>query len=195
MNRRRATLAALGALPVVALFAWGMGRDPGEIPSPLPGHQAPSFALAVFTNGLGGTPKDSVRLQDWLGDPVVLNVWASWCLACRDEHPALLAVGRRYADTDVHFVGLLYNDTPEAGRAWLQEMGGQAYPSVLDPGARTAIAYGVYGVPETYFIGRDGRVAHKHTGPVTERVLEDWIARIRSTPAVPGNDTSFPRDR
>ena len=172
-----------------------MGRDPGEIPSPLPGHPAPSFALAVFTNGLGGTPTDSVRLPDWLGDPVVLNVWASWCLACRDEHPALLAVGRRYAETDVHFAGLLYNDTPESGRAWLQEMGGQAYPSVLDPGARTAIAYGVYGVPETYFIDREGRVAHKHTGPVTEGVLEEWIARIRAGRAVHGNDASSVRDR
>lgn len=185
MNRRRAVLAALSAIPVLALFAWGMGRDPGEIPSPLPGRPAPTFALSVFTNGLGGAPQDTVRLQDWLGDPVVLNVWASWCLACRDEHPALLAVGRRYAASDVHFVGLLYNDTPEAGRAWLQEMGGQAYPSVLDPGARTAIAYGVYGVPETYFIGRDGRVAHKHTGPVSERVLEEWIARLRSDSTAP----------
>ncbi len=87
MNMRRAMLAALGAMPVVALFAWGMGRDPGAIPSPFPGHPAPSFALEVFTNALGGASRDTVRLQDWAGDPVVHNVWASWCLACRDEHP------------------------------------------------------------------------------------------------------------
>ncbi len=195
MNRRRAVLAALSGIPVLALFAWGMGRDPGEIPSPLPGRPAPPFALSVFTNGLGGIPQDSVRLQDWWGDPVVLNVWASWCLACRDEHPALLAVGRRYAERDVRFVGLFYNDTPEAGRAWLQEMGGQAYPSVLDPGARTAIAYGVYGVPETYFIGRDGRVAHKHTGPITEVVLEEWIARLSPGKKGPSDGAASKRNR
>jgi cytochrome c biogenesis protein CcmG/thiol:disulfide interchange protein DsbE len=74
-------------------------------------------------------------------------------------------------------------------------MGGQAYPSVLDPGARTAIAYGVYGVPETYFIGRDGLVAHKHTGPVTEVVLEEWIAPLRLEKKGPSNDAASERNR
>ncbi|MBI2407574.1 MAG: redoxin domain-containing protein [Gemmatimonadetes bacterium] len=193
MRWRRAIVGGLTGIPLVMLFAWGMGRDPKDIPSPLPGQPAPDFTLPVFTNGLGGASQDSVRLTDWLGDPIVLNVWASWCLACRDEHPVLLEVGRREAGTDVHFVGLLYNDTPDAGRAWIKKMGGQSYPSVLDPSGRTAIAYGVYGVPETYFIGRDGRVAYKHTGPVTEPVLTAWIARLRAQ-AVPAR-ADVPRGR
>ncbi len=180
MQWRRAVLGGVAGVPVVILLAWGMGRDPQDIPSPLPGQPAPVFALPVFTNGLGGAARDSVHLSAWAGDPVVLNVWASWCLACRDEHPVLLEAGRRAEGSDLHFVGLLYNDTPASGRAWIQEMGGQSYPSVTDPSGRTAIAYGVYGVPETYFIGRDGRVAHKHTGPVTAAVLTEWIGRIRA---------------
>ena len=102
---------------------------------------------------------------------------------CASDHPVLLEAGRRAEGSDVHFVGLLYNDSPESGRAWIQEMGGQSYPSVIDPSGRTAIAYGVYGVPETYFIGRDGRVAHKHTGPVTAAALTEWIGRIRAPSA------------
>jgi cytochrome c biogenesis protein CcmG/thiol:disulfide interchange protein DsbE len=112
----------------------------------------------------------------------VLNFFASWCLACRDEHPSLVSVGSRYVGTDVHFVGLLYNDSPSNARAWLQEMGPVPYPALDDPGSRAAIDYGLYGVPETFFIGRDGRVAYKHLGPVSDSLL---IAKIESLRAAP----------
>jgi cytochrome c biogenesis protein CcmG/thiol:disulfide interchange protein DsbE len=181
MDWRRSTFGAAVALPVIALLAFGMTRDPRDIPSPLPGRMAPDFMLASFTSG--GTKlrdtADSVHLATMRGDIVVLNVWASWCLACRDEHPVLREVGRRYAGTDVHFLGVLYNDDADNGRRWIREMGGQSYPALLDPGARTAIDYGVYGVPETFFVGRDGRVAYKHTGPITEAVLVAKIEELR----------------
>jgi cytochrome c biogenesis protein CcmG/thiol:disulfide interchange protein DsbE len=180
MKWRRAFYGAAIGVPAIALLGFGMTRDPREIPSPLPGRAAPGFTLSVFTNGLGGRELDTVRLSALRGKVVVLNVWASWCLACRDEHAALQFIGKRYRDTsDVAFIGLLYNDTPASGRRWIQEMGGQSYPSVLDPGSRTAIDYGVYGVPETFFIAPDGRVAYKHLGPVTPDLLVQKIESLR----------------
>lgn len=186
MNWRRATGAIAATVPLIALLAWGMTRDPSEIPSPLPGRPAPQFALAVFTPGNGApgrTPPDTIRLASLRGDVVVLNYWASWCLACREEHQALGTVAQSFVGAkDVHFVGMLFNDQPANGMAWLDRMGPLPYPALDDPGARTAIAYGVYGVPETYFIGRDGRVAYKHTGPITEDVLLKKIAELRAEP-------------
>jgi len=180
MNWRRSTFGAAIALPMIALLAFGMTRDPRDIPSPLPGREAPDFTLVSFLSaGTGAKSGDSVHLASMRGDVVVVNVWASWCLACRDEHPVLREVGRRYAGTDVHFLGVLYNDNVENGRQWISEMGGQSYPALADPGARTAIDYGVYGVPETFFVGRDGRVAYKHTGPITEAVLLAKIEELR----------------
>jgi cytochrome c biogenesis protein CcmG/thiol:disulfide interchange protein DsbE len=187
MDWRRSTIGATIALPIIALLTFGLTRDPRDIPSPLPGRAAPDFTLAAFdTPGYArNVATDTVHLASMLGDVVVVNVWASWCLACRDEHPVLREVGRRYAGTDVHFFGILYNDNVGNGRRWIEEMGGQSYPALNDPGARTAIDYGVYGVPETFFIGRDGRVAYKHTGPVTESVLLAKIEELRRTVATP----------
>jgi cytochrome c biogenesis protein CcmG/thiol:disulfide interchange protein DsbE len=187
VNARRALLGAAVVVPVIALLGFGLTRDPRAIESPLPGRPAPAFALPVFVQGTAaatrGITLDTARLAALKGDVVVLNFWASWCLACRDEHPALGDVGARYAGTDVHFFGVLYNDTQGNGRAWLERMGPVSYPSLFDPGARTAIEYGLYGVPETFFIGRDGKVAYKHIGPVTTALLEEKIAALRAAPA------------
>jgi cytochrome c biogenesis protein CcmG/thiol:disulfide interchange protein DsbE len=162
------------SVPIIALLAYGLTRNPQEIPSPLPGKEAPDFALAVFTPGegeLGSTSLgDTIRLSQFRGQVVVLNFWASWCLQCRDEHEALSAAAKAYKERGVHFFGVLYNDRPDAGRRWIDEMGGQSYPSLLDPRTRTAIDYGLYGVPETFFVGKDGRVAYKHIGPIS-----DWL--------------------
>jgi cytochrome c biogenesis protein CcmG/thiol:disulfide interchange protein DsbE len=183
MNWQRAAIATAAAVPLVALFAYGMTRDPREIPSPLPGRAAPDFALEVIRAGdepsTGGLqPGDTLRSSELRGQVVVLNFWASWCLACRDEHEVLSAAARTYADRGVRFVGVLYNDRPAAGLEWIAQMGGQSYPAVLDPRSRTAIDFGLYGVPETFIIGPDGVVAYKHIGPVTTRVLADQIERI-----------------
>lgn len=193
MNWKRAFIASLAAVPVVLLFAWGMTRDPNSIPSPLPGRDAPTFSLAVFAPGqppLERTVGDTMRLADFRGRVVVVNFWASWCLACRDEHSTLSDVARLYAGKPVQFMGVLYSDTPANGRQWIAEMGGQSYPSVDDPGARTAIDYGLYGVPETFFLDANGRVAYKHTGPVSPGVVAHVVDSLMAVaaaapPAVP----------
>ena len=172
MNWQRATVAAGGASLVLALLAFGMTRDPGEIPSPLPGQAAPPFALQMLEQN------DQVDLAALKGDVVVLNFWASWCLNCRSEHSALSRVAKLYEGKGVRFYGVIYNDSPENATRWIQEMGGQSYPALVDNNARTAIDYGLYGVPETFFISKDGRVAYKQLGPANEQVLIEWIEKL-----------------
>jgi cytochrome c biogenesis protein CcmG/thiol:disulfide interchange protein DsbE len=188
VNWKRAAIAVLVAAPLVALLAFGFTRDPGEIPSPLPGRDAPEFSLAVFAPGeppLARPIGDTLRLSDFRGKVVVVNFWASWCLACRDEHTALSETAREYAGQPAQFIGVLYNDRPNLGVRWIGEMGGQTYPSVTDNRSRTAIDYGLYGVPETFIVGPDGRIAHKQLGPISARVLKQWIDSLlpRSVPA------------
>jgi cytochrome c biogenesis protein CcmG/thiol:disulfide interchange protein DsbE len=192
VNWKRATIAAATAAPVIALFGWGLTRDPNSIPSPLPGREAPQFALQVFAPGQGDLTRpigETVRLADLRGKVVVLNFWASWCLACRDEHAALSEVATTYAGKPVQFLGVLYNDVPDKGTAWIAEMGGQSYPSVDDPGARVAIDYGLYGVPETFFVDANGRVAYKHTGPVTPGIVR---LKVDSLMAAAQTDAASP---
>ncbi|MBP6772521.1 MAG: redoxin domain-containing protein [Gemmatimonadaceae bacterium] len=191
MNWKRAfyTTAAIGA-PFIALLAFGMTRDPRSIPSPLPGRPAPVFDRAVFAPGADSllrlTVGDTVRLAAHRGQVVVVNFWASWCLACRDEHLDLSQVASQFAGKGVKFYGLLYNDQEENGTRWIADMGGQAYPALSDPGARTAIDYGLYGVPETFVIDQRGVVAHKYIGPVRadsmSRLL-DSLLTATPTPA------------
>ncbi|HEX8725884.1 MAG TPA: redoxin domain-containing protein [Gemmatimonadaceae bacterium] len=174
MNWKRSIIAALFAVPLILLFAYGFTKDPNNIPSPLPGRMAPDFRLPVFASGEPPTTLpvgDTVHLASLRGQVVVLNFWASWCLSCRDEHRELSAFARRYAGKPVRFLGVLYNDFPAPAINWIQEMGGQQYPSVNDATAHTSIDYGLYGVPETYFIDGNGRVAYKQTGPVTDSIL------------------------
>jgi cytochrome c biogenesis protein CcmG/thiol:disulfide interchange protein DsbE len=183
VNWRRAAVATAAAIPVVALFAFGMTRNPRDIPSPLPGRPAPDFSLEVIRAGddpaTGGfRPGDTIRFADLRGRVVVVNFWASWCLACRDEHEVLSSVARMYADRGVRFVGILYNDRPANGIEWIARMGGQSYPSVKDRESRAAIDFGLFGVPETFVIGTDGRVAYKHIGPIPGGVLIEQLERV-----------------
>lgn len=186
MNWKRAAIATLAAAPVLALFAFGFTRNPAEIPSPLPGRPAPSFALPVFAPGeppLARQVGDTIRLGDLAGKVTVMNFWASWCLACRDEHAALSETARQYAGRQTQFIGVLYHDRPVNGIKWIERMGGQSYPSVTDDRSRTAINYGLYGVPETFIIDPAGRIAYKHIGPITASVLRHWIDSLAPPPA------------
>jgi cytochrome c biogenesis protein CcmG/thiol:disulfide interchange protein DsbE len=169
MNWKRSAMGALFVVPVLGLLGWGLTRNPNEVVSPLPGRPAPNFALQVFAPGEGSIARPAgttLALNEMRGKVVVLNFWASWCLA------------------------VLYNDQPNAGTKWIGEMGGQSYPSVLDPGSRTAIDFGLYGVPETFIIDGSGRVAYKHTGPVSSRVLSMKIDSLLSTAGAQGADTT-----
>lgn len=178
MNWKRAFVAVVAALPLLWLFKFGFTRNPADIPSPLPGHPAPAFALPVFATGegqLARTVGDTLRLREFSGKVLVVNFWASWCIPCREEHEALTTSARDYIGRPVQFVGVLYNDRPADALRWIAGLGGQSYPALLDPGARTAIDYGVYGVPETFIIDPAGRITYKHTGAITRAVLHTWI--------------------
>ncbi|HVZ43690.1 MAG TPA: DsbE family thiol:disulfide interchange protein [Ramlibacter sp.] len=149
---------------LVAFLAVGLTRDPREVPSPLVGKPAPMFdTLRLHTaSGERFSPRD-MRGQVWL-----LNVWASWCVSCRAEHPVLMALAK---SGRVKLVGLDYKDAPEKGRDWLQRFGNPYMLSATDPDGRIGIDYGVYGVPETFVIDRNGVIRHKVIGPVTDEVL------------------------
>ncbi len=186
MNWRRASIAAAVALPIIALLGFGLTRDPGALQSTLIGKPAPDFALEVFAQGEAGLTQpvgDTIRLSELRGQVVVLNFWGSWCLECRREHEALTNVAAEYANRGVKFYGVLYNDSPTAGRRWIEEMGGQSYPSVQDPRTRTAIDYGLYGAPETFFISKDGIVAYKHIGAVSDALLTQKLDSLLAAPA------------
>lgn len=190
MNWKRSLAAAAFAVPVIGLLAWGMTRDPKFIPSPLPGREAPTFALEIFAAGehpIARPVGDTIALAAHRGQVVVVNFWASWCLACRDEHTTLSETARRYADRPTQFIGVLYNDRRTPALRWIADMGGQSYPSVLDQRSRTAIDYGLYGVPETFIIDATGRIAYKHTGPISEGVLRRWIDSL--LPSAGATDT------
>lgn len=189
MNWKRVAIALLAAVPIIALLAYGFTRDPAAIPSPLPGRQAPPFTLAVFAPGEGTLARsvgDTIRLRDLAGKVVVLNFWASWCLPCRTEHAALTETARAYADRPTQFIGVLYMDVPSTAIRWIAEMGGQSYPAVKDEDSRTAIDYGLYGVPETFIIDPTGRVAYKHTGPIPASVLRQVIDSVLASSSAAG---------
>ena len=177
---RRALLPAAAVVVAVALAGWlgwaGLGRDPAAIRSPLLGRPAPDFALRTLA------ADRMVRLADLRGQVVVVNFWASWCAECRLEHPALSAAWSRFRDAGVVLVGVDFQDDHPSALAYLSEKG-TSWPVVADPGSRTALAYGVYGIPETFFIGPDGRITAKQVGPVTYDQLVREITRL-----LPGGD-------
>ena len=186
MSWKRALVAGAIVLPLLALLAFGMTRNPNVIPSPLPGREAPEFRLVTMPLDENDTAAvATVDLAELRGNVVVLNFWASWCLACRDEHRPLSRVARAYTGLPVRFFGVVYNDSPDNAREWIEAMGGQSYPALIDPDARTAIDYGLYGVPETFIIGPDGRVRHKIIGPASEQELRSQIDLLLAEAAQP----------
>jgi len=166
---KRALWALVIAIPLIALLAYGFGRDPSVIASPLLNKPAPAFTLRTLDGA-------SLSLKQFRGKPVVLNFWASWCLACKVEHPYLVQAWQTYTP-DVGFVGIVYEDSAGNARAFMREYGG-GWPDVLDPGQRTALDYGVYGVPETFFIDRRGIVRYKQIGGVTPQLLDGEIQSL-----------------
>ncbi len=161
-------LLPLGLFLVLAFFlALGLKLDPREVPSPLVGKPAPGFQAPAL-----GRPEITIKRDDLLGKVWLLNVWASWCGACRDEHPVLVEFARRKL---VPIYGLNYKDKREDGLGWLTQFGNPYTESVFDPEGRIGIDYGVYGVPETFVIDREGVIRYKHIGPITPEVLRDKL--------------------
>jgi len=157
-------LVPLSVLPLLALLAYGFRTDPRDIPSPLVGRVASPFALTTFD----GAP---VTLAALRGKVVVLNFWASWCNpACYDEAPVLEQMWQTYRDRGVVVVGVDMQDTTEAAQAFIQRFG-LPFANAPDPQGKLAVEYGVYGVPETFFVGRDGTVRAKHVGALTDAAI------------------------
>lgn len=168
---RRVAAVLAATVGITAILGFGFTRDPVEIRSSLVGRRAPDFSLRTLDGG------EVVRLSDLRGQVVVINFWASWCAECRVEHPDLQAAWHRFRDRGVVLVGIPFQDTPEDSRRFAAELGGD-WPLLMDPGAETGLAYGVYGVPETVFVGPDGRIAGKIIGPVTFQSLSQGINEL-----------------
>ncbi len=167
MKALRFLLPLLVFLAMAVFLYVGLSRDPRDVPSPLVGKPAPEFSVPTL--------HDESRLvgrKDMLGKPWVLNVWASWCQPCREEHPLLVDYAKR---ARVPIVGLHYKDTRQAGARWLQQLGNPYTVTLFDGDGRVGIDFGVYGVPETYVIDAQGLIRLKHKGALTPDVMRTQI--------------------
>lgn len=169
-----ALLVALAVIGTGAVFGSRLGTDPTLVRTPLIGTTVSDVELP------GLETAGSLRLSELRGQVVVVNFWASWCVACREEHPALVAAARAYRDAGVTFVGVVFQDQPEAAVGFLDEMGrgGENYRNVTDPGSRAALDFGVFGVPETFIVDRDGVIQGKITGASTFPLLAGAIDQV-----------------
>ena len=176
LSRRLLVLVPLGVfLALAALFFFRLDAgDPSRIPSALIGHPAPATDLPAVP-GLttrDGKPLPGIAPADFKGAVTIVNVWASWCVPCHDEAPLLTALA---ADTRIRLVGINYKDQPDNARRFLGRYGNPFAAAGADGTGRAAIEWGVYGVPETFIIGRDGRIAYKLVGPLTESNLRSIV--------------------
>ncbi len=165
MNRYLIPLAVFVVL--VVFLGIGLGLNPREVPSPLIGKPAPAFKLSeLHQNG------KLLGKEDMLGKVWLLNVWASWCVSCREEHPVLVEFSKQNI---VPLYGLNYKDKRDDALAWLKQFGDPYTASIVDADGRVGIDYGVYGVPETFVIDKAGVVRYKQIGPVTPKALNEKI--------------------
>lgn len=175
-SRRPGVLVPLAVFAAVGvLLAAGLTLNPREIPSPLIGKAVPRFALPPVQGRTLGLSSADLR-----GEVSIVNVFASWCLSCRDEHPVFMKM-KRNGLVPIH--GLNYKDQPVDAQKWLDELGDPYTRTGADVDGRVAIDWGVYGVPETFVIDREGRIAYKHIGPVTPQLVDETlrplIAKLR----------------
>ena len=152
---------------IVGFLAIGLNRDPGHVPSPFIGKPAPAFRAPTLFGAQPLLTSEALKGKVW-----IFNVWASWCVACRDEHPLLIGLQR---DKVVSIVGLNYKDREEDAKSWLERFDNPYQVIALDPAGDIAIDYGVYGVPETFVIDQEGIIRYKHVGPISETELTGTI--------------------
>ena len=170
-------VAIFGVL--VAVLAIGLRLDPRYVPSPLINKPAPEFSLETLQD-----PAAKRSKQDLLGRPVLLNIFASWCSACRVEHPLLLELAQR---EQVEIIGVDYKDAREDGLAWLKTHGNPYREVLFDPAGKLGLDLGVYGVPETFVLDRKGVIRFKQVGPITPEAwrndLKPLLAKLAAEPA------------
>ena len=169
MNKTVLWVGGLFVIPLLVFLAIGFRFDPRTIESPLIGKLAPQFSLV----DLDGRELD---LADLAGQPVVINFWATWCQPCVVEHPILVEASQRY-EGKVHFLGIVYQDEASAIERFIGARGAWG-PSLIDPGSQVAIAYGVYGAPETFILDAEGTVAHKITGMLSWQTLTGVLGEL-----------------
>jgi cytochrome c biogenesis protein CcmG/thiol:disulfide interchange protein DsbE len=163
------------AIPIVILvlligvLAIGLRLDPREIPSPLVGKPMPAFSLPRLD---GSGPATEAELQ---GRPLLVNFFASWCAGCQVEHPMLLKLAREY---QIEIIGIDYKDTRADAENWLQRHGNPYRSVIADAAGQMGLDWGVYGVPETFVIGADGRILFKQIGPITDEAWREQIAPL-----------------
>jgi len=168
---RFSIVAGIAALVVVLMLSFRF--DPRDIRAVTLNKPAAAFT-AEKLDGTG-----TLSLSDYSGNVVVLNFFASWCIPCKEENPALLRVWERYRSSDVVIIGIVYQDSLDSARKYVRD-NGVTWPTVTDDDGRVAFAYGVFGIPETYFIGPDGIVAGRHIGPISEAALVTGIEKLRA---------------
>ncbi|HEY0372088.1 MAG TPA: DsbE family thiol:disulfide interchange protein [Thermoanaerobaculia bacterium] len=170
MNRSVLIVGVIIAAVFIAILSAGLGKDPAEIRSPLIGKPAPSFALREV-----GTDR-TIDLTQFRGKPTVVNFWATWCAPCWEEHPVLVA-NARSLQPNVQFLGVVFQDKEDKILGFLNQRG-SSYPTVVDEAGKTAIAYGVGGVPETFFVDANGVIRAKYAGPMSPDILRANLEKV-----------------
>jgi len=166
-KRMQFLIPLLVFLILAGFLARGLFIDPREVPSPLIDKPAPQFELSQLYQ-----PQANFSSHEMLGQVWMLNVWASWCVSCRAEHPVLVQLSRQNV---VPIYGLNYKDNPSDAKAWLENLGNPYRVSAVDMDGRVGMDYGVYGVPETYVIDKQGVIRYKQIGPVTPEAWQETI--------------------
>lgn len=168
----------LGPLAVFAImvpvFIIGLGRDPTELPSPFLNNPAPEFALPALSD-----PSKTISSDDYAGQMVLVNVWATWCVGCRQEHGWLMKLAAR---DEIPIYGLNWRDQRDDALQWIAQLGNPYTESGFDGDGRVGIDWGVYGAPETFLVDGNGTVLYKHLGPLDEQVWQrDFVPKINGS--------------
>ena len=166
--KRWVYLMPLGLFVVLMVFFfYGLGLNPRLIPSPLIGQPTPEFALPKLSN-----PEELFQQTDLKGEVSLLNIWATWCTSCRQEHPVLMKIAE---SKQVPIYGLYYKDDPALGVSWLNDYGNPYQENAVDVDGKVGIEWGAYGTPETFVIDQQGIIRHKHVGPISWHEWENEL--------------------